>query len=461
MSSAIYRLKKHIIDSQYIRQYPHATINGEDDNLELCINQYTPLDNLQPQPGDVTIIAAHANGVGKELYEPLWDELHAIASRTGAFRIRNIWIADVAWQGESGVRNENKLGNDPNWIDHSRDLLHMVNHFRKEMPRPLIGVGHSMGGAQITYLALLHPRLLHSVVLMESVMRSIDTAEPGLGPALASTFRRDIWPSRDAAAESIRSNKFYADWDPRCLDLWIKTGFRDLPTTLYPEYLPPISSSANQATLSGAAAVAASVNAAPVPAAASVVTPVTLTTTKHHEVFSFLRPLHPPANHDISAFIPTRVTHPDLLPQPYGPAQTPTYKAEPILTFMQLPHLRPHCLYIFASNSATSTPAMCEEKLRDTGIGWGGSGGVQEGAVRGVTVDGSHFVPFEKPAVVASEVERWFAAELTRWREEEKILKEQWDKLRGWEKYTLSEDWKWWMQESRKQQKKQKIDAKL
>ena len=30
------------------------------------------------------------------------------------------------------------------WLDHSRDLLHMVNHFRKEMSGPLIGIGHSM-----------------------------------------------------------------------------------------------------------------------------------------------------------------------------------------------------------------------------------------------------------------------------------------------------------------------------
>lgn len=36
-----------------------------------------------------------------------------------------------------------------NWYDHSRDLLHMVNVFRDEMSRPLIGVGHSMGCAQL------------------------------------------------------------------------------------------------------------------------------------------------------------------------------------------------------------------------------------------------------------------------------------------------------------------------
>ncbi len=35
------------------------------------------------------------------------------------------------------------------WNDHSRDLLHMINHFRDDFPRPLIGVAHSMGCAQL------------------------------------------------------------------------------------------------------------------------------------------------------------------------------------------------------------------------------------------------------------------------------------------------------------------------
>ena len=36
-----------------------------------------------------------------------------------------------------------------NWFDHSRDLLYMVNNFRERMIRPIFGVGHSMGAAQL------------------------------------------------------------------------------------------------------------------------------------------------------------------------------------------------------------------------------------------------------------------------------------------------------------------------
>ena len=80
------------------------------------IKQYTPIDNLAPQPGDATIIAAHCAGHPKELYEPLWDELYSLSKRDNPhFRIRSIWIADMATHGASSALNEGKLGNEGEW----------------------------------------------------------------------------------------------------------------------------------------------------------------------------------------------------------------------------------------------------------------------------------------------------------------------------------------------------------
>jgi hypothetical protein len=47
--------------------------------FRLAVKQYTPLDNLNPQPGDLTIIGAHANGFPKVRYPvPL---IHAYTNR--------------------------------------------------------------------------------------------------------------------------------------------------------------------------------------------------------------------------------------------------------------------------------------------------------------------------------------------------------------------------------------------
>ncbi len=41
----------------------------------------------------------------------MWEDLHA-RSRSNGFKIRSIWIADLANQGASGVLNEYLLGDD-------------------------------------------------------------------------------------------------------------------------------------------------------------------------------------------------------------------------------------------------------------------------------------------------------------------------------------------------------------
>lgn len=111
MSSEFFSIQSHQIDASHIRGFPRATSTTQDEVLKLAIKQYTPLSNTNPQPGDITIIAAHANGFPKELYEPLWDELLKRCQQYG-FNIRGIWIADVVHQGWSSVLNEDKLGND-------------------------------------------------------------------------------------------------------------------------------------------------------------------------------------------------------------------------------------------------------------------------------------------------------------------------------------------------------------
>jgi hypothetical protein len=65
MSSAIYEIREHLVPAQHIRQYPHATLGSQEDVLHLAVKQYTPRDNLDPSPGDLTIIAAHANAFPK------------------------------------------------------------------------------------------------------------------------------------------------------------------------------------------------------------------------------------------------------------------------------------------------------------------------------------------------------------------------------------------------------------
>ncbi|KFY77609.1 hypothetical protein V499_03054 [Pseudogymnoascus sp. VKM F-103] len=405
MSTANFNIKEHVVEAQHIREYARATSFSEEEILKLAVKQYTPLDNPNPQPGDVTIIGAHANGFPKELYEALWDELY-LRSKANGFRIRSIWIADAAHQNQSAILNEEKLGNDPSWMDHPRDLLHMINHFRKEMPLPLFGVGHSFGGNNLACLSLIHPRLLTSLILLDPViLQQNPTGAGGRGAPMASTFRRDLWPSREAAAAGFRKNPFYKAWDPRVLEAWNKHGVRETPTLLYPNEKGS----------------------------------VTLSTPKYHEVQTFIRPTFPdPINGPLAPI--THYSHADI--DPAVPAGEPFYSPAPYIVLQQLPRLRPSVLYIFGGTSFMAPPEHNAEKMRVTGTGAGGSGGAAKGRVKEVVLEGiGHLVAMEAPVQTAENTAKWISQEMQLWRQEaEKFA--GWAKMGVIEKQVISEKWK-------------------
>ncbi|KIX04650.1 uncharacterized protein Z518_05520 [Rhinocladiella mackenziei CBS 650.93] len=406
-----FHIVEHSIPCQHIREYPRALSGSQEDVLHLAVKQYIPKDNPNPRPGDVTIIGAHANGFPKELYEPLWDDILARSKRDG-FRIRSIWIADVAQQGQSSVLNEELLGNDPNWNDHPRDLLHLINWKRDQMPRPLIGIGHSMGGNHLVNLAYIHPRLLTTLVLIDPVIQVYSSVAPEAGPSPArlSSFRRDVWPSREDAAQSFKTSKFYQAWDPRVLDCWIKYGLRDMPTLLHP----------------------AEKNKPGPP-------PVTLTTPLHQEVFTFLRPNYEGNGYQGKAV--NRKTHPDL--NPSLPTIYPFYRAEGPQAFFRLEELRPSVLYIFGGRSDVGTPEACKAKMDRTGVGVGGSGGAAAGRVRSVLFeDIGHLIAMEAVERTADHASEWIGSEMTRWKEDEAEHERYWNSKSLIEKQTIDDQWK-------------------
>lgn len=408
-----FNIVTHKIPCQHIREYPRALANKQEDTLYLKVKQYIPVDNPNPQPGDVTIIGAHANAIPKELYEPLWADL-LDESRQNGFRIRAIWIADLAHQGESGRVNQHLLGNDPSWSDHARDLLHLINLKREEMPRPIVGIGHSVGGAQLVDLAYIHPRLLTTLVLLDPVIQvrsSEVTPETTSNPAKSSTFRRNLWPSRKEAETSFRKSPFYQAWDPRVLPLWIEYGLHEV-------------------TDRDANAVSGNTNGE-----------VTLMTPPAQEAFLFIRPNYLGFGHNGKPV--GRATHADV--DPRSPINYPFYRSEPARIFHALPSLRPSALYVLAEHSYVSAVdnTFDDLKVSRTGTGVGGSGGFAEGRVKGVKLDGlGHMLPLEAPRRTAREAAVWIGDEIKRWRSEEAEYERSWMNKSLIEKQTIDERWK-------------------
>lgn len=401
-----YNVIEHTTPCQHTRQYPGGAEPGHHSDLRLSIKQYVPKQEPDKSSATVTVVGAHGNGLPSELLEPFWDDFYE-QMRSEGRGIRSIWVADQAHQGRSGLLNERTLGNDPSWFDHARDLLFFINLKQREMPQPLFGIGHSMGASQLAHLALLHPNLLQGLVLMDPV---IQTANPGKPYGLASTYRRDLWPSRQSAKESFSKSKFYQAWDPRVFDKWIAAGLRDLPTELHPD----------------------DVRSEPGPQ-------VTLATTKAQEVYSYLRPLYkgepslpPSENFD---------QYPDLNREDEEPGY-PFYRPEPAILFRRLAELKPPVLYITGKHSPLAEPELNKQRLEATGAGVGGSGGAKRGRVSSKELGCGHFVPMEKTADCARLSAYFINTEAHHWEARKKQFEEQWFQKPRPQRIALDEVWR-------------------
>jgi len=266
---------------------------------------------------------------------------------------------------------------------------------------------------------------------MDPVIQKVTSPKGNVIPAQSSAVRRDRWPSRKAAKESFLRSNFYKAWDSRVLDLWVQYGLRDLPTKVHPDAQPV-------KVPAGA------------PTTEPTVTPqppkdreVTLTTSKHQEVFTFLRSGLPPDSSlvaDLSAEDKSRLRElmqPDMPPDIIPDAKM--YRPEPMITFNHLPHLRPSVFYIFGDLSPMSSPDFVAHKMEATGTGLGGSGGAPKGRAKNIVLKGvGHLIPMERVGETGAAAVGWIGGEMRQWRKDEALLKRIWDNTSERERYTLS-----------------------
>lgn len=228
----------------------------------------------------------------------------------------------------------------------------------------------------------MHPRLLSTLVLCEPVI--LDESPSGPNPALMSTLRRDLWPTRTKAEDYFR--KAFATWDPRALQKYLQHGFRALPTVLYDP--------AQRKDLDPEA--------------------VTLTTTKHQEAWAYLQ-----ANLEPEEAGTDRLLLPDWAETQWSLLAT---RPECFWAMQNLPYVRPSVYYIFGNTSYLSPSHLQQRKVEKTGIGTGGNGGLTKGKVGKISIANyGHLIVFENPGEVANAASEWVNKWYDGWQAEEKF----------------------------------------
>ncbi|KAL5342040.1 hypothetical protein BJX70DRAFT_357628 [Aspergillus crustosus] len=237
-------------------------------------------------------------------------------------------------------------------------------------------------------------------------------------------------PSYPKATCHKKSAKLRATWDPRVTERWKEYGYRELPTALHS---PSTNESINN----------------PDPGR-----PVTLTTPLSQKTFMYLRPnwrrhkkLGLPDSEDAATVDGPSPPHdplsvPDMVGGLY--AKQRFYRSEGMMAWKGLPHVRPNVLYVTGKNSALSQSGHLKRAAERTGTSIGGSGGMEYGRVKHVSLGVGHNLPFEKGVVgeAAAVVGRWIAEEVKRWEEDEKQIEEGWKDLPVADRVGFSEEWK-------------------
>lgn len=158
-----------------------------------------------------TVVFVHATGFCKELCRPVIADTRELI---GDFRALAI---DQRAHGDSSVP-------DPpfDWWDLGRDLVDLVAD-----SGPVIGVGHSAGGAALVLAELTQLGMFASLILVEPIIFAPPYGRFADNPMSAAALRRKRgFPSREAAYVNFAAKDAFAEWDQRAMQAYVAGGLR-------------------------------------------------------------------------------------------------------------------------------------------------------------------------------------------------------------------------------------------
>ncbi len=167
------------------------------------------------------IVFSHANGFPAGTYRLLFE----------------------AWRRAGhAVQAIERFGQDPaypvtsNWPQLRNQLIAFIEDEAAAPTRPVLLVGHSLGGIVSVLAASKRPDLVCGVLLLDSPLvigwraHALHMAKTTglvqrITPVRVAKARRHSWPSRSAVLEHFRAKRAFARWDPRVLADYVASGF--------------------------------------------------------------------------------------------------------------------------------------------------------------------------------------------------------------------------------------------
>ncbi|RIA85215.1 Alpha/Beta hydrolase protein [Glomus cerebriforme] len=206
-----------IIPASKIRKF----FGKDNAQLRLSVNCYER-DIKKSNSEGITMILAHATGFHKETWEPVIKSLFGY----NRLDVGKVFAFDCYNHGDSALLNEQILPDKFKWWDLAYDILQIIDY--TQIKKPVVGIGHSIGGAGMVMSELIKPDTFSCIVCVDPVLSPHFLIKPAFDMNLISK-RRDIWPNRETTKSLFLKNPFFKSWDSEVLELHIKYGIRELP----------------------------------------------------------------------------------------------------------------------------------------------------------------------------------------------------------------------------------------
>ena len=185
------------------------------EGVQLVVYDYAPKSQKQP------VLLSHATGFHGRVFHPVAEHLHAS---------HHCYSFDYRGHGDSSLPSDWKA----NWNGYGDDALAIARVIAAAQTDagPIIGAGHSMGGAALVMAALRMPELFRALVLYEPIIFPpqvrVGTTNTGVPSPLAdgARRRRSTFPSFDEAITNYSSKPPLNVMRPDALHAYVMHGFR-------------------------------------------------------------------------------------------------------------------------------------------------------------------------------------------------------------------------------------------
>jgi pimeloyl-ACP methyl ester carboxylesterase len=166
------------------------------------------------------VLLSHATGFHAHCWEPV---AHALNSR------HHVVGLDHRGYGDAETVDPTTM----TWDQYGLDALAAARHLYAEHNEPIIGIGHSMGGASLLMAAHSEPHLFKALFVFEPIVFPPPDPDAGERPdsplPAGARKRRSRFPSFEAAIENFAAKPPMAAFNAVAREAYVRHGFKPTP----------------------------------------------------------------------------------------------------------------------------------------------------------------------------------------------------------------------------------------